>query len=79
MAGDSSRRKDSPANDGHAVLQDVDSADESTDTEEAVRDNAVRLNLKKGMVGLHSRFLCKDRTVPTTVAVLPPKLSLSRV
>ncbi|KAL8194867.1 UNVERIFIED_CONTAM: hypothetical protein K2H54_037305 [Gekko kuhli] len=36
-AGDTSRKKESAANDGHSATQEVDSADESTDTEEAVR------------------------------------------
>ncbi|KAJ6666020.1 hypothetical protein lerEdw1_000924 [Lerista edwardsae] len=41
VAGDSSRRKDSTANDGHAAQPDVDSADESTDTEEAARNHTL--------------------------------------
>lgn len=41
MAGDPTRRKESIANDGCAVVQDVDSADESTDTEEAARNHTL--------------------------------------
>lgn len=56
MAGDPTRRKESIANDGCAVVQDVDSADESTDTEEAVRYDAglwvVQHNLQKITVDL---------------------------
>ncbi|XP_054856562.1 heterogeneous nuclear ribonucleoprotein C-like isoform X2 [Eublepharis macularius] len=38
-AGDTSRKKESAANDRHTPVQEVDSADESTDTEEAARNH----------------------------------------
>ncbi|XP_061449961.1 RNA-binding Raly-like protein isoform X2 [Rhineura floridana] len=40
-AGEPIRRKENTANDGRAVLQDVDSAEESTDTEEAARNHTL--------------------------------------
>ncbi|XP_066493646.1 RNA-binding Raly-like protein isoform X2 [Tiliqua scincoides] len=40
-AGEPSRKKESTANDGRTTLQDVDSADESTDTEEAARNHTL--------------------------------------
>ncbi|XP_060110310.1 RNA-binding Raly-like protein isoform X1 [Heteronotia binoei] len=40
-AGDTSWKKESAANDGHTATQEVDSADESTDTEEAARNHTL--------------------------------------
>lgn len=39
-AGETTRRKESPVQDGRAALPEVDSAEESTDTEEAVSGSA---------------------------------------
>ncbi|XP_015280272.1 PREDICTED: RNA-binding Raly-like protein isoform X2 [Gekko japonicus] len=40
-AGDTPRKKESAANDGHTATQELDSADESTDTEEAARNHTL--------------------------------------
>lgn len=41
--GDTPRKKENTASDGHTTTQEVDSADESTDTEEAARNHTLDL------------------------------------